>query len=117
MSTDGSSDARIDASKQVTVMADDPTFWHVECGEGEPDFFVCIQCLNEVYHGKIPKVCPTCETISSFEAFTLDSINDWGTAELIRKATQASAETGNVELTSSQRESSLPPQPSEFPLV
>ena len=98
-------------------MADDPTFWQVECGKGEPDFFVCIQCLNEVYHGKIPKVCPTCATISSFEAFTLDSINDWGTAELIHKATQASAETGNVELTSSQRESSLSPQPSEFPLV
>ena len=98
-------------------MADAPTFWHVQCGEGEPNFFVCIQCLNEVYHGKIPTVCPTCGTISSFEAFTLDSIKDWGTAELIHKATQAPAEPGNIELTSSQRESSLPPQPSESSLV
>lgn len=98
-------------------MADAPTFWHVERGEGKPDFFVCIQCLNEVYYGKIPKVCPTCGIIASFEAFTLDSINDWGTADLIHKATQALAETGNVELTSSQRESALPSQRSEFPVV
>lgn len=98
-------------------MADAPTFWHVERGEGEADFFVCIQCLNEVYYGKIPKVCPTCGIISSFEAFTLDSIKDWGTADLIHKSTQALAETGNVELTSSQREPALPSQRSEFPVV
>ena len=101
----------------MTVRADAPTFWQVDCGEGEPDFFVCIQCLDEVYRNKIPTVCPTCGIISSFEAFTLDSIKDWGTADLIRKATQALAETGNVELTSSQRESALPSQRSEFPVV
>ena len=93
-----------------------PAFWHVECEEGEPAFFVCMQCLNEVYHSKVPTACPTCGAISTFEAFTLDSINDWGTEELIRKADQASAEIENVALTP-QPESSRSPQPSEFPVV
>ncbi len=74
-------------------MSEIPTFWTVECAEGEPDFFVCMDCLNEVYRRKIPRECPDCNAISSFEAFTLASISDWGTEELISKAQHASSDT------------------------
>ena len=68
------------------------TFWAVECAEGDPDFFVCMDCLNEVYRRKVPSKCHGCGAISSFEPFALDSINDWGTEELIAKAQHASSE-------------------------
>ncbi len=62
-------------------------FWPVECPEGEPNLLVCMGCLNEVYCQKVPKPsCPSCEAVSAFEAFTLESIQDWGTEELIHKA-------------------------------
>jgi hypothetical protein len=49
-----------------------------------------MSCLNEVYCQKIPKPsCPSCGAVSAFEAFTLESIQDWGTEELIQKAQQA----------------------------
>ena len=73
-------------------MPETQTFWSVECPEGEPDFFVCMSCLNEVYRCKVPIACPSCGAISTFEAFTLDSIQDWGTEELIAKARQDSSE-------------------------
>jgi len=64
-------------------------FWPVECPEGEPNLLVCMSCLNEVYCQKIPKPsCPSCGAVSAFEAFTLESIQDWGTEELIQKAQQ-----------------------------
>jgi hypothetical protein len=34
--------------------------------------------------------CPTCHGVSTYEAFTLESIRDWGTEELIAKADTAS---------------------------
>jgi hypothetical protein len=65
-------------------------FWPVECPEGEPNLLVCMSCLNEVYCQKIPNPsCPSCGSVSAFEAFTLESIQDWGTEELIQKAQQA----------------------------
>ena len=77
-------------------MSETPTFWAVECAEGDPEFFVCMDCLNEVYRRKIPRECPNCHAISSFEAFTLAAIRDWGTEELIAKAQGASSEDSTV---------------------
>lgn len=34
--------------------------------------------------------CPTCHGVSTYEAFTLESVRDWGTEELIAKAEAAS---------------------------
>ena len=73
-------------------MSETDTFWAVDCAEGEPDFFVCMDCLDEVYRRKVPRECPNCQAISSFEPFTLESIKDWGTEELIAKAQHASSE-------------------------
>lgn len=77
-------------------MSETPTFWAVECAEGEPDFFVCMNYLNEVYRRKVPRECPDCNAISSFEAFTLASITDWGTEELISKAQRAASDDSAV---------------------
>lgn len=74
-------------------MSPSQTFWSVECEEGEPDLLVCLSCLNEVYRRKVPMPdCPTCHGVSTYEAFTLDSIRDWGTEELIAKAEAAQQE-------------------------
>lgn len=89
-------------------MAETQTFWAVECAEGDPDFFVCMACLNEVYRQKVPTECPSCDAISSFEPFTLDSIQDWGTEELISKAQQASTE-GSPPAQSATHEQADPP--------
>ena len=70
-------------------MSGTQTFWAVECGEGDPDFFVCMNCLDDVYRRKVPMECSSCGATSAFEAFTFDSIQDWGTAELITKAKNA----------------------------
>lgn len=68
-------------------------FWSVDCPEGEPDLLVCIECLGEVYRSKVPKpACPACGATSTFEPFSLDSIREWGTDELIQKAEKASSE-------------------------
>lgn len=65
-------------------------FWSVEAEEGEPDLLVCMSCLNEVFWRKVPVPhCPSCRGIGSYETFTLDSIRDWGTDELIAKAEAA----------------------------
>ena len=77
-------------------MSETPTFWAVECAEGDPDLFVCMDCLNEVYRRKVPRECTNCHAISSFEAFTLAAITDWGTEELIAKAQGASSEESPV---------------------
>ena len=72
-------------------MTDSQEFWSVELNDGEPGFFVCMACLNEVFWSKVPMpACPTCQGVSTYEAFTLDSIQDWGTDELIQKAQIAS---------------------------
>jgi hypothetical protein len=33
--------------------------------------------------------CPTCHGVSTYEAFTIEAIRDWGTEELIAKASAA----------------------------
>jgi len=71
-------------------MAEEQAFWPVEYDEGEPDLLVCMSCLSEVYRRKVPMPdCPTCHGVSTYEAFTLESIRDWGTTELIAKAESA----------------------------
>ena len=75
-------------------MSQELTFWSVESEEGQPDLWVCMSCLNEVVRGKVPMPdCPTCHGVSTYEAFPLDSIRDWGTEELIAKAVAAHAST------------------------
>lgn len=76
-------------------MSREQLFWPVECGEGEPDLLVCMSCLNEAFRRKVPMPdCPTCHGVSTYETFTLQSIRDWGTEELIAKALKAEAEVG-----------------------
>ena len=71
-------------------MEQEKTFWKVECEEGEPEFWVCMSCLNEVFLRKVPiPDCPTCHGVSTYESFSLESIRDWGTDELIAKAERA----------------------------
>jgi len=66
------------------------TFWPVECEQGAPDLFVCMECLNEVFRSKVPmQGCPGCGAVSTFEPFTLESIQEWGAEELIAKARSA----------------------------
>ena len=68
-------------------MSDSSAFWSIECPVGDPDLFVCMNCLEEVFRAQIPiQGCPGCGAVSSFEAFSLDSLKDWGTEELIQKA-------------------------------
>ena len=87
-------------------MSQEQTFWSVECGENDPQFLVCMSCLNEVFRCKVPMPdCPTCHGVSTYEAFTLESIRDWGTEELIAKADQASkSEEPRAEPTLAEKE-------------
>lgn len=85
-------------------MPESQTFWSVEHEQGQPDFFVCMTCLSEVFRSQFPaQGCPACGAFSSYEAFTLEDIQTWGTEELIQKAQQlaaqspASQEIGNPE--------------------
>jgi hypothetical protein len=74
-------------------MSKPQTFWPVECEAGEPDLLVCMSCLSEVYKRKVPMPdCPTCHGVSTYEAFTLEAIRDWGTEQLIEQAARAHAE-------------------------
>ncbi|MBM4121534.1 MAG: hypothetical protein FJ249_02935 [Nitrospira sp.] len=71
-------------------MTQKQSFWLVECEKGEPDLLVCMSCLSEVFRRKVPMPdCPTCHGVSTYEAFALESILDWGTDELIGKAKAA----------------------------
>jgi hypothetical protein len=74
-------------------MSERQTFWPVECEAGEPDLLVCMSCLNEVFKRKVPiPDCPACHGVSTYEAFTLEAIRDWGTDQLIENAVRANAE-------------------------
>ena len=65
-------------------------FWDVSTKQGEPDLWVCMSCLNEIFFRKVPMPdCPTCHGVSTYEAFTLDAVRDWGNEELISKAQAA----------------------------
>ena len=81
----------MDRREKKGTMSQEQTFWSVECGSEDPQFLVCMSCLNEVFRCKVPMPdCPTCHGVSTYEAFTLESIRDWGTEELIAKADTAS---------------------------
>ncbi|GBL39669.1 MAG: hypothetical protein ITD36_00410 [Nitrospira sp.] len=76
------------------------SFWSVSQRAGEPAYRVCMSCLSEVFYLKVPMPdCPTCHGVSTYEAFTLEAIRDWGTEDLIAKAGIA------------QQEASLEPGP------
>jgi hypothetical protein len=63
------------------------SFWSVPQRAGEPAYWVCMSCLSEVFYCKVPMPdCPTCQGVSTYEAFTLEAIRDWGTEDLITKA-------------------------------
>jgi len=62
------------------------SFWAVPQRDGEPFYWVCMSCLSEVFYRKVPMPdCPTCHSVSTYEAFTLEAIRDWGTEDLIAK--------------------------------
>jgi hypothetical protein len=45
-----------------------------------------MSCLSEVFYRKVPMPdCPTCHDVSTYEAFTLEAIRDWGTEDLVAK--------------------------------
>ena len=74
-------------------MSDSSAYWSIECSSGEPDLFVCMACLEEVFRAKVPiQGCPGCGAVSTFEAFTLESLQDWGTEELLKKAQATGAQ-------------------------
>ena len=77
-------------------MLESQTFWPVESEQGAPDLFVCMECLDEVFRSKVPiQGCPGCGAVSAFEPFTLESIQEWGTEDLIAKArSEANVTTG-----------------------
>jgi hypothetical protein len=63
------------------------SFWSVPQRDGEPPFWMCMSCLSEVFYCKVPMPdCPTCHGVSTYEAFTLEAIHDWGTEDLVAKA-------------------------------
>jgi hypothetical protein len=49
-----------------------------------------MSCLSEVFYRKVPMPdCPTCHGMSTYEAFPLEAIRDWGTQDLIARAEAA----------------------------
>ncbi|MGC3975009.1 MAG: hypothetical protein QM771_11575 [Nitrospira sp.] len=74
-------------------MGSKQAFWTVPAKVGEPDLWVCMSCLSEAFCRKVPMpACPTCQGVSTYEAFTLAAVQDWGTEELIAKAVAAQQE-------------------------
>lgn len=68
------------------------TFWSVPHRDGDPDLWVCMSCLSEVFRRKVPMPnCPICHGVSTYDSFTIDAIRDWGTEDLITKAEAAQA--------------------------
>ncbi len=71
-------------------MSHEQKFWAIESQEAEPDMWVCMSCLSEAFKRQVPiPDCPACHGVSTYEAFTMESIQDWGTEELIAKAMAA----------------------------
>lgn len=78
-------------------MSDTQSFWPVSQREGEPPFWVCMSCLSEAFYRKVPMPdCPGCHGVSTYEAFAIEAIADWGTEDLVAKA-KASEQAANVE--------------------
>jgi hypothetical protein len=56
-----------------------------------------MSCLSEVFYRKVPMPdCPSCHGVSTYEAFTIEAIADWGTEDLIAKA-NAGQQAAHVE--------------------
>ena len=71
-------------------MSETQSFWPVPHRDGEPPFWVCMSCLSETFYRKVPMPdCPGCHGVSTYEAFTIEAITDWGTEDLIAKARAA----------------------------
>jgi hypothetical protein len=71
-------------------MSDIQSFWPVPFREGEPAFWVCMSCLSDVFYRKVPMPdCPSCHGVSTYEAFTIEAIADWGSEDLIARAKAA----------------------------
>ncbi len=84
-------------------MSEPTSYWPVECQQGDPDLFVCLSCLEEVFRAQVPvDGCPSCGAIADFEAFNLDAIREWGTHELIQKAEQVSLSSVSSDTNSDQ---------------
>ena len=84
------------------------SFWSVPQRDGEPPYWVCMSCLSEVFYRKVPMPdCPTCHGVSTYEAFALEAIRDWGTEDLIAKA--GIAQTGGQILSRFLRHRLSPP--------
>ena len=82
------------------------SFWSVPQRAGEPAYWVCMSCLSEVFYCKVPMPdCPTCQGVSTYEAFTLEAIRDWGTEDLIAKAGIAQQEASSEAVPSASIES------------
>ena len=78
-------------------MSETQSFWPVPHRDGEPPFWVCMSCLSEAFYHKVPMPdCPGCHGVSTYEAFTIEAITDWGTDDLIAKA-KAAEQAANVE--------------------
>ncbi len=72
-------------------MSESLPFWDMDCAQGEPDLYVCMGCMEEVFRAKVPKYgCPGCGAVSTFEPFTLEAIREWGTESLIGKSVSCS---------------------------
>src|ERR1043166_1230493 len=68
-------------------MSESQSFWSIPQREGEPAYWVCMSCLSEVFYCKVPMPdCPTCQGVSTYEAFTLEAIRDGGREDLIETA-------------------------------
>ena len=81
-------------------MTESPSFWTVECAQGEPDLFVCLSCLEEVFKAQVPvNGCPGCGALSTFEPFSFDAIREWGTESLIAKAGRFGTSPGQTDST------------------
>ena len=79
-------------------MTEPLSFWPVECEDGEPDLFVCLSCLDEVFQAKVPvEGCPSCGAAVGFEPFNLDAIREWGTEGLIQKAERLPASAASSD--------------------
>ena len=78
-------------------MSDTQSFWSVPQRDGEPPFWVCMSRLSEAFYRKVPMPdCPNCHGVSTYEAFAIEAIADWGTEDLVAKA-KASEQAANVE--------------------
>lgn len=74
------------------------SFWSVSHHDGDPDLWVCMSCLSEVFFKKVPMPnCPTCHGVSTYESFSLEAVRDWGTEDLIAKAEVARAAVEAVQ--------------------